>query len=101
MRQDKTHCGQWEPRLPILMDVTRCPHALRITPMLLAVTPLPKPLTTPPLTSTYFIIYGVMLSWEDILFHNVLGFSYQQHNHRSISCNKLNYLISINDLLYR
>lgn len=41
--------------VPILMDVMRRPHALRMTPMLLAVTPLPRPLTTPPVTRTYFI----------------------------------------------
>lgn len=40
---------------PILMEVTRSPQALRIRPMLLAVTPLPSPLTTPPVTKTYFI----------------------------------------------
>jgi hypothetical protein len=40
---------------PILMEVTRRPQALRTTPMLLAVTPLPSPLTTPPVTNTYFI----------------------------------------------
>jgi hypothetical protein len=28
---------------------------LSTTPMLLAVTPLPRPLTTPPVTSTYFM----------------------------------------------
>ncbi|RWV86509.1 hypothetical protein GW17_00051594 [Ensete ventricosum] len=37
------------------MEVTRRSHALRTTPMLLAVTPLPNPLTTPPVTTTYFI----------------------------------------------
>ena len=42
-------------REPILMEVTRRPQALRTTPMLLAVTPLPSPLTTPPVTRTYFI----------------------------------------------
>lgn len=42
-------------RVPILIEVTRRPHALRSNPILLAVTPLPKPLTTPPVTSTYFI----------------------------------------------
>lgn len=41
---------------PILMEVTRRPQALRTTPMLLAVTPFPKPLTTPPVTTTYFIL---------------------------------------------
>lgn len=41
--------------VPILMDVTRSPQALRRTPMLLAVTPFPNPLTTPPVTSMYFI----------------------------------------------
>lgn len=40
---------------PILTEVTRWPQFLRITPMLLAVTPLPSPLTTPPETKTYFI----------------------------------------------
>jgi len=42
--------------VPILMEVTRRPHAWRSTPMLLAVTPFPRPLTTPPVTSTYFIV---------------------------------------------
>jgi hypothetical protein len=32
---------------------------LRSTPMLEAVTPLPRPLTTPPVTSTYFIVARV------------------------------------------
>lgn len=40
---------------PILIDVTRWPHAFKTTPMLLAVTPFPSPLTTPPVTSTYFM----------------------------------------------
>ena len=40
---------------PILMDVTLLPHAFSSTPMLLAVTPFPSPLTTPPVTRTYFI----------------------------------------------
>jgi hypothetical protein len=39
------------------MDVTRWPHAFKSTPMLEAVTPLPSPLTTPPVTSTYFIVH--------------------------------------------
>lgn len=48
--------GQFEVySLPILIEVTRRPQALRITPMLLAVTPFPRPLTTPPDTKTYFI----------------------------------------------
>nr|GLL30604.1 dnaJ protein ERDJ3B [Ipomoea trifida] len=38
------------------MEVTRRPQALRTTPILLAVTPLPRPLTTPPVTKTYFIL---------------------------------------------
>jgi len=37
------------------MDVTLLPHAFSSTPMLLAVTPFPSPLTTPPVTRTYFI----------------------------------------------
>lgn len=41
--------------IPILIDVTRRPQFLSSTPMLLAVTPLPRPLTTPPVTSTYFM----------------------------------------------
>lgn len=53
-----------ESKGPILMEVTRRPQALRTTPMLLAVTPLPSPLTTPPVTNTYFISrsLGVVLS---------------------------------------
>jgi hypothetical protein len=42
--------------IPILIEVTRRPQALRRTPILLAVTPLPSPLTTPPVTNTYFIV---------------------------------------------
>jgi hypothetical protein len=44
---------QWG--LPILMEVTRRPQDWSTTPMLLAVTPLPSPLTTPPVTRTYFM----------------------------------------------
>jgi hypothetical protein len=36
---------------PILIDVTRCPHALSSTPIEEAVTPLPSPETTPPVTT--------------------------------------------------
>lgn len=39
------------------MAVTLSPQALRSKPILLAVTPLPRPLTTPPVTSTYFIYF--------------------------------------------
>jgi hypothetical protein len=49
------YCNRRRRHVPILMDVMRRPHDLRATPMLLAVTPLPSPLTTPPVTSTYFI----------------------------------------------
>ena len=45
---------------PILIEVTRKPQFLSKTPMELAVTPLPRPLTTPPVTSTYFILDGSM-----------------------------------------
>lgn len=41
--------------IPIFMEVTRWPQCFKMTPMLLAVTPLPSPLTTPPDTSTYFM----------------------------------------------
>lgn len=37
------------------MDVTRSPQFLSSTPMLLAVTPFPSPLTTPPVTRMYFM----------------------------------------------
>ena len=40
------------PRAPIFTAVTRWPHRCSRTPMLEAVTPLPSPLTTPPVTST-------------------------------------------------
>jgi hypothetical protein len=43
------------------MEVTRSPTACKSTPMLLAVTPFPKPLTTPPVTSKYFIFTFRML----------------------------------------
>ena len=39
----------------ILIDVTRMPHDLMMVPMLLAITPLPTPLMTPPVTKIYFI----------------------------------------------
>ena len=65
--------------------------------MLLAVTPLPKPLTTPPVTSTYFIFYGMMHSWDNISVHNVLGVSYQQHNHRNILHSIWNELIPVSN----
>jgi hypothetical protein len=45
-----------EQNIPILIEVTRRPQALRRRPILLAVTPLPSPLTTPPVTNTYFIV---------------------------------------------
>lgn len=48
--------------LPILMEVTRKPQDLSRTPMLLAVTPFPSPLTTPPVTSTYFMTVSVSIS---------------------------------------
>jgi len=41
------------------MQVTRRPQALRTTPTLLAVTPLPSPLTTPPVISTYLVAAAV------------------------------------------
>ena len=53
---------------PILMDVTLWPHAFEMTPMLLAVTPFPNPLTTPPVTSTYFIASAAAFSPEPSLF---------------------------------
>lgn len=43
--------------LPILTEVTLSPLFFSSTPMLLAVTPFPNPLTTPPVTSTYFILW--------------------------------------------
>jgi hypothetical protein len=43
------------------MDVTRCPHAFNRTPTLLAVTPFPRPLTTPPVTSTYFMMFPLSI----------------------------------------
>ena len=53
---------------PILMDVTLWPHAFKMTPMLLAVTPFPNPLTTPPVTSTYFIASAAAFSPEPSFF---------------------------------
>ena len=47
-------------RRPILMEVTRSPQFFRSTPILLAVTPFPSPLTTPPVTRTYFIFLAAM-----------------------------------------
>ena len=46
------------------MEVTRRPQALRSRPMLLAVTPFPRPLTTPPVTRTYFIFLILFLLLE-------------------------------------
>ena len=53
---------------PILMDVTLWPHAFKMTPMLLAVTPFPNPLTTPPVTSTYFIASAAAFNPEPSFF---------------------------------
>jgi len=53
------------------MEVTRRPQALRTTPILLAVTPLPRPLTTPPLMRTYFIWFWG--KWEKLV-DQVFGF---------------------------
>ena len=39
----------------IFIDVTRTPDAFSIVPILLAITPFPIPLITPPVTSIYFI----------------------------------------------
>ena len=55
---------------PILIEVTRRPQAFRSTPMLEAVTPLPKPLTTPPVTNTYFIsnrVSPISVYWSSSL----------------------------------
>jgi hypothetical protein len=41
---------------PILIDVTRCPHALSSTPIEEAVTPLPSPETTPPVTTLFEVV---------------------------------------------
>ena len=43
----------------ILMDVTLRPHAFRMKPTLLAITPLPMPLMTPPETRMYFMLVPV------------------------------------------
>lgn len=42
--------------VPIFRAVTRSPQAFRSTPIEEAVTPLPRPLTTPPVTRTYFML---------------------------------------------
>ena len=44
----RSACQARAASLPILMEVTLWPHAFSSTPMLLAVMPLPSPLTTPP-----------------------------------------------------
>lgn len=44
---------------PILMAVTLSPADRSSTPMLLAVIPLPSPLTTPPVTKMYFIRFRI------------------------------------------
>lgn len=43
----------------ILIDVTPIPHALSSVPKELAMTPLPTPLMTPPVTKMYFIAAAV------------------------------------------
>ena len=43
-----------------MMLVHRCPAFLSSTPTLEAVTPLPRPLTTPPVTRTYFMSFLVV-----------------------------------------
>lgn len=52
---------------PILMEVTRRPQAMSRTPMLLAVTPFPSPLTTPPVTNTYFIFFSESPNLSNLL----------------------------------
>lgn len=48
--------GHWQQASPPPpTEVTRWPHAFSSTPMLEAVTPFPRPLTTPPVTRTYFM----------------------------------------------
>lgn len=56
------------------MEVTRSPQALRMSPILLAVTPFPSPLTTPPVTKTYFISIFTVTSLKNKqpLFFNPL-----------------------------
>lgn len=61
---------------PILIDVTRWPHALRRTPMLEAVTPFPRPLTTPPVTKTYFIFVYAPLRRIGISFLKLWKFEF-------------------------
>ena len=39
----------------ILIEVTLMPHDRKMVPMLLAMTPFPTPLITPPVTRMYFI----------------------------------------------
>lgn len=42
----------------ILMDVTSMPQQFKSVPNELAITPLPTPLMTPPVTKIYFIVFG-------------------------------------------
>ena len=59
-REKERERERGERERSILMEVTRRPHALTMRPMLLAVTPLPRPLTTPPVTNTYFIFFNFL-----------------------------------------
>lgn len=53
----------------ILIDVTAIPHALSNVPKELAMTPLPTPLMTPPVTRMYFIAAALAATvgaeWKD------------------------------------
>jgi len=46
-------------KIPILIEVTWKPQAWKSTPMLVAVTPFPSPLTTPLVSKRYFIFSSI------------------------------------------
>ena len=50
----------------ILIEVTLIPLDLRMVPMLLAMTPLPMPLITPPVTKMYFILNIICRVYQEL-----------------------------------
>jgi len=59
------------------MDVTWMLQCLRIVPNELAITPLPTPLITPPVTRMYFIAWQIKTA-KEYLINNYTSGNYRQ-----------------------
>ena len=57
------------------MEVTLTPEDFRMVPRLLAMTPLPIPLMTPPVTRTYFMAWRNKLASLDYCLQHKIVFS--------------------------